>query len=115
MKGFELGEVSYVMNLVWSALCWEMFTVGVLGLLLKVSGLFANVLIMLSVPVIPAVAVVVLHDEINGVKVISMVLAVWGFASFAYQQYLDEMKVKDGDGDGSIASVDVPLVEREIE
>ncbi|XP_019169802.1 PREDICTED: probable purine permease 9 [Ipomoea nil] len=107
MRGFQLGQVSYVMTLVWEALCWEMFTVGVLGLLLKVSGLFANVLIMLSVPVVPAAAVVVLHDEMNGVKVISMVLAVWGFLSFAYDEYLEETKEKDENEPS-----EVPLVER---
>nr|GMD09205.1 probable purine permease 9 [Ipomoea batatas] len=113
MRGFQLGEVSYVMTLVWAAVCWEMFTVGVLGLLLKVSGLFANVLIMLSVPVVPAAAVVVLHDQMSGVKVISMVLAVWGFLSFAYEEYVKEMKEKDENENGvGNAPSQVPLVER---
>nr|GMD11598.1 probable purine permease 9 [Ipomoea batatas] len=113
MRGFQLGEMSYVMTLVWAAVCWEMFTVGVLGLLLKVSGLFANVLIMLSVPVVPAAAVVVLHDQISGVKVISMVLAVWGFLSFAYEEYVKEMKEKDENENGvGNAPSQVPLVER---
>ncbi|XP_031131963.1 purine permease 21-like [Ipomoea triloba] len=113
MRGFQLGEVWYVMTLVCAALSWEMFTVGVLGLLLKVSGLFANVLIMLSVPVVPAAGVLVLHDQMNGVKVISMVLAVWGFLSFAYDEYVEEKKEKDENenGDGNAPS-EVPLVER---
>nr|GLL28963.1 probable purine permease 9 [Ipomoea trifida]GMD11597.1 probable purine permease 9 [Ipomoea batatas] len=109
MRGFQLGEVWYVMTLVCAALSWEMFTVGVLGLLLKVSGLFANVLIMLSVPVVPAAGVLVLHDQMNGVKVISMVLAVWGFLSFAYEEYVKEKKEKD---ENENAPSEVPLVER---
>nr|GMD09204.1 probable purine permease 9 [Ipomoea batatas] len=74
-----------------------------------VSGLFANVLIMLSVPVVPAAGVLVLHDQMNGVKVISMVLAVWGFLSFAYEEYVKEKKEKD---ENENAPSEVPLVER---
>ncbi|RVW15605.1 putative purine permease 11 [Vitis vinifera] len=34
----------------------------------------------------------VFHDEMNGVKVIAMLLAFWGFASYIYQNYLDDRK-----------------------
>nr|XP_023905659.1 probable purine permease 10 [Quercus suber] len=34
------------------------------------------------------------HDKIGGIKVISMVLAIWGFVSYVYQQYLDDLKSK---------------------
>ncbi|KAL0010751.1 hypothetical protein SO802_005859 [Lithocarpus litseifolius] len=34
------------------------------------------------------------HDKIDGVKAISMVLAIWGFISYFYQHYLDDSESK---------------------
>ncbi|KAG9140638.1 hypothetical protein Leryth_006838 [Lithospermum erythrorhizon] len=72
---------------------WQAFSVGCIGLIFKVSALFSNVIGMLSLPVAPVAAVIIFHDKMDGVKVISMVLAVWGFASYIYQHYLDD-KIK---------------------
>ncbi|KAK8580559.1 hypothetical protein V6N12_070825 [Hibiscus sabdariffa] len=66
MDGYALGKASYVNTLVWTA-------VGALG-----------------VPIAPLAAMIVFHDQMNGIKGISMALAVWGFLSYVYQQYLDE-------------------------
>jgi hypothetical protein len=33
--------------------------------------------------------VMVFHDKMNGVKIIAMLISIWGFASYVYQQYLD--------------------------
>ena len=32
----------------------------------------------------------------NGMKVIATVLAIWGFASYVYQHYLDESRPENG-------------------
>ncbi|XP_075103131.1 purine permease 21-like [Nicotiana tabacum] len=69
MQDFELGEVSYVMILFW------------------ISSLGAPLIQILSVTII-------FPDKMSGVKAISIVLAIWGFSSYAYQQYLDEQKHK---------------------
>ncbi|KAG9153332.1 hypothetical protein Leryth_018047 [Lithospermum erythrorhizon] len=92
-KDYRLGNVGYVMTLVWTAVSWQAFSVGCIGLVFKVSALFSNVIGMLSLPVAPVAAVIIFHDKMDGVKVISMVLAVWGFASYIYQHYLDD-KIK---------------------
>nr|GMD08241.1 probable purine permease 10 isoform X2 [Ipomoea batatas] len=42
----------------------------------------------------PVLAVFILNDKMNGVKVVSMVLAIWGFVSYIYQHYLDDLKAK---------------------
>jgi hypothetical protein len=38
--------------------------------------------------------VVFFNEKMNGIKAISLVLAVWGFISYVYQQYLDESENK---------------------
>ena len=58
------------------------------------SSLFFNVISVLGLPVIPVLAVIFFHEKMNGVKAISMVLAIWGFISYFYQPYLDDSKSK---------------------
>ncbi|KAI3697515.1 hypothetical protein L6452_30608 [Arctium lappa] len=94
MEGFESGKVSYVMNLVWTAISWQVFAFGCTGLIFKVSSLFSNVISTLGVPIVPVLAVVFFHEKMNGVKVIALLLAIWGFTSYIYQHYLDDLKEK---------------------
>ena len=58
------------------------------------SSLFSNVISVLGLPVIPVLAVIFFHEKLDGVKVISMVLAIWGFISYFYQNYLDDSESK---------------------
>jgi len=94
MEDFELGEFLYVSTLVWAAIAWQIFTFGTVGLIHEVSSLFSNVISSLGLPVIPVLAVIFFHDEMDGVKAIAMVLAIWGFISYFYQHYLDDSKSK---------------------
>ncbi|KAL2518201.1 Drug/metabolite transporter superfamily protein [Abeliophyllum distichum] len=92
IKGFQEGRVSYVMILVWTAITWQISSVGLLGLIFEVSSLFSNVISTVSLPIIPILAVVFFHDKMDGVKVMALLLAIWGFLSYVYQHYLDEFK-----------------------
>ncbi|KAL9251012.1 Purine permease 21-like protein [Drosera capensis] len=94
MRNYEEGTASYVLTLVWIALAWAIAVTGILGLIFEVSSLFSNVISTLGLPLVPAFAVVFLHNTMNGVKVISLVLALWGFFSYIYQNYLDDVKGK---------------------
>ncbi|KAF8380643.1 hypothetical protein HHK36_028133 [Tetracentron sinense] len=94
MDGFGTGRVSYVMVLVWTAVAWQIAAVGVVGLIFVVSSLFSNVISTVALALLPIAAVVVFHDKMDGVKVIVMLLAIWGFASYIYQNYLDDIEVK---------------------
>lgn len=113
MGEFELGKVSYIMTLVWEAISWQVFSVGAVGLIFEVSSLFSNVISTLGLPIVPVLAVFVFHDKMDGVKVIAMLLAIWGFVSYIYQHYLDDLnsKAKTGSQNGNGAS-EVSLVER---
>ncbi|XP_021280170.1 probable purine permease 11 isoform X1 [Herrania umbratica] len=94
MEDFNSGRVSYVLTLVWTAVTWQVCAVGVVGLIFVVSSLFSNVISTLSLAVTPLAALVVFHDKMNGVKVIAMLLALCGFASYIYQNYLDDKKAR---------------------
>lgn len=89
MGSFRPGEVSYVMNLAWTAVTWQVYSVGMVGLIIEVSSLFSNVIGVLGLPIVPVFAVLLFGEKMDGVKAVAMVLAVWGFASYAYQNYLE--------------------------
>ncbi|XVF25522.1 hypothetical protein REPUB_Repub13aG0219900 [Reevesia pubescens] len=93
MDGYALGKTSYVMTLVWTAIAWQVAIFGGVALVFELSALFANVIGALGMPITPISAMIVFHDKMSVTKGISMVLAIWGFVSYAYQQYLDDRKL----------------------
>ncbi|CAK7350259.1 unnamed protein product [Dovyalis caffra] len=94
MDGYTTGKVSYVMNLVGTAISWQLFAIGSVGLIFDVSSLFSNAISVLGLPIVPVLAVFVFNDKLGGVKAISLLLAIWGFISYAYQHYLDDRNCK---------------------
>ncbi|KAF7803196.1 purine permease 21-like isoform X1 [Senna tora] len=92
MEGYEMGKASYLLNLTWTAILWKLFSLGSVGLIFEVSSLFSNAIIVLGLPIVPILAIIFFHEKMHGIKAISMVLAVWGFISYVYQQYLDDCK-----------------------
>ncbi|XP_074318784.1 putative purine permease 11 [Silene latifolia] len=90
MDNFHAGKVSYVMTLVWTDVCWQVASVGVVGLIFLVPSLFSNVISTVALAVAPIASVIVFHDKMNDVKIIAMLLALFGFACYIYQNYIDE-------------------------
>ena len=56
MEEFELGKVSYIMTLVWTAIMWEVSAIGCVGLIFEVSSLFSNAISVLGLPIVPVLA-----------------------------------------------------------
>ncbi|KAL1328249.1 hypothetical protein AAHE18_13G360500 [Arachis hypogaea] len=90
IEEYEMGKVSYLLTLSFSAICWNFFNIGCVGLIFETSSLLSNSIVVLGLPIIPILAVFVFHDIMHGIKAISLVLAVWGFLSYLYQYYLDD-------------------------
>ncbi|KAL4600252.1 hypothetical protein ACB092_11G185300 [Castanea dentata] len=65
---FAGERVSYVMTLVWTAVAWQVCSVGV-------------VLFIASVAITPIASIIVFHDKMNGIMEIAMLLVFWSFAS----------------------------------
>lgn len=47
-----------------------------------------------GLPFVPVLAVIFFKENMEGIKVIATVLALWGFASYLYQHYLDDLESK---------------------
>lgn len=94
MDGFTAGRLSYVMTLVGTAVSWQVCSVGVVGLIFLVSALFSNVISTLSLALTPIAAVIFFHDKMNGIKIIALLMSIWGFVTYIYQNYLDDLKVR---------------------
>ncbi|KZV32074.1 putative purine permease 10 [Dorcoceras hygrometricum] len=107
MKEYKSGKVSYVMNLLWTAVAWQAFGVGCIGLIFKISSLFSNVISIFGLPLAPILSVIFLRDKLTGLKGISMILALWGFVSYMYQHYLDDLEVKRRNQTSDIEDVSV--------
>ncbi|KAL8253940.1 hypothetical protein R6Q59_032161 [Mikania micrantha] len=106
MDSFGKGGMAYVMTLVWTAVAWQVCSVGVVGLIFVVSSLFSNVISTLSLALTPLAALAVFHDQMNGVKIIAMLMGLWGFCTYIYQNYLDDLeaKRKQTDATGAVLS-----------
>ncbi|CAN0921688.1 Purine permease 21 [Linum grandiflorum] len=92
IERFAMGRVSYVMTLVWTAICWQVYSIGCVGLIFEVSSLFSNVIATFGLPLVPVLAVFFFRDRMDGLKAVAMVLALWGFVSYVYQHYLDHRR-----------------------
>ncbi|KAL5577158.1 hypothetical protein UlMin_018857 [Ulmus minor] len=101
MNLFELGKVSYVMTLAWTAIVWQVFAIGSVGLIVEVSSLFSNVISVLGLPVVPVLSIFFFQEKMDGLKATAMVLAIWGFISYAYQNYLDSYDSKTQNRDSN--------------
>ncbi|GLU13937.1 hypothetical protein SLE2022_305400 [Rubroshorea leprosula] len=95
MEGYSLGKVSYAMTLVWTAICWQIFTIGAVALIFEVSALFCNAISVVGFPLVPVIAVFVFHDKFDGIKAISLVLAIWGFISYGYEHFVEDRMSKN--------------------
>ncbi|KAL6843947.1 hypothetical protein ACP4OV_026518 [Aristida adscensionis] len=90
MDGYRKGRAAYAMTLAWTAAAWQLCTLGMMGLVAAVSSLFTNVISTVAMPLSPVVAVIVLGDRLDGVKLIAMLIGIWGLLSYVYQHYLDD-------------------------
>ncbi|XP_062186030.1 probable purine permease 11 [Phragmites australis] len=94
MDRFKSGQFSYLMTLVWTSVSWQVASVGMVGLIFEVSSLFSNVISTFALPIAPLFGVMIFHDKMNGVKIIAMLISLWGFVSYVYQHYLDDKKAR---------------------
>jgi hypothetical protein len=94
MDMFKCDQFSYLMTLVWSSLSWQVASLGMVDLIFQVSLLFSNVIGTFAIPIIPFFGMMVFHDKMNGVKIIAMLVSIWGFVSYVYHHYLEDKKAR---------------------
>ncbi|XP_019189316.1 PREDICTED: probable purine permease 9 [Ipomoea nil] len=92
MEDYKQGVLAYNLDLFFTAVANQVYIVSSYTLTFKVSSLFSNVVIRLATPLTPLLSMLFLNEEMSGLKVMSLLLSVWGFASYIYQQYLDDLE-----------------------
>ncbi|KAG9450757.1 hypothetical protein H6P81_010722 [Aristolochia fimbriata] len=81
---FELGPVKYYMVVVFSAIIWQCFFLGMVGVVSSSSSLHAGVIIAAFIPVTEVLGVIFFHEKFSAEKGVSLALSLWGFASYLY-------------------------------
>ncbi|GFP81877.1 purine permease 3 [Phtheirospermum japonicum] len=83
-KSYALGETRYYLVVVWSAILWQCFFLGIIGVIFYSSSLLSGIMITVLLPVTELLAVVFYHEKFQPEKGISLFLSLWGFISYFY-------------------------------
>lgn len=91
-RDYELGEAKYYLVVIWSAIVWQCFFLGVVGVIHYASSLFSGVVISVLLPVTEVLAVIFYHEKFQAEKGISLFLSLWGFVSYFWGDIKDSRK-----------------------
>ncbi|MQM20625.1 hypothetical protein Taro_053649 [Colocasia esculenta] len=81
---YDLGEAMYYLVLTTGAVSWQVFNLGLLGIISCSSSLLAGIVVALLLPVTEVMAVLLFHEKFDGGKGIALALSLWGFISYWY-------------------------------
>ncbi|KAL8167045.1 hypothetical protein V2J09_008544 [Rumex salicifolius] len=84
IKEYELGEGNYILVIIFSAVVWQFFYVGALGVIHFGSSLLSGIIIAACLPVTEILAVIFYKEKFQSEKAVSLLLSVWGFVSYFY-------------------------------
>ncbi|KAI3685247.1 hypothetical protein L6452_34485 [Arctium lappa] len=92
---FGLGETKYYIIMCVSALIWQCFFLGAIGVIFCASSLLSGIIIAVLLPVTEVLAVVFYKEKFQAEKGVALVLSLWGFASYFYGEYKLTKNSKD--------------------
>ncbi|XP_060173292.1 purine permease 3-like [Lycium barbarum] len=93
-KQFNLGEARYYIVVVWSAIIWQCFFVGVVGVIYLSSSLMSGVIISVLLPVTEVLGVIFFNEKFSSEKGLSLFISLWGFVSYFYGEFKQTKKEK---------------------
>lgn len=93
-RNYELGEATYYVVLVASAILWQFFFLGAIGVIFCGSSLLSGVVIATLLPVTESLAVLFFHERFQVEKGVSLTLSLWGFISYFYGELQEVKKMK---------------------
>ncbi|KAI5435673.1 purine permease 3 [Lathyrus oleraceus] len=93
-REFKLGETKYYVVLVWSAIMWQFFFLGVIGVIFCSSSLLSGVIIAAFLPITEVLAVIVYKESFQAEKGVALALSLWGFVSYFYDEIKEARKTK---------------------
>ncbi|TXG52718.1 hypothetical protein EZV62_021887 [Acer yangbiense] len=93
-REFELGEGRYYVLAVGSALIFQCFFLGAVGVIFCASSLLSGIIITVLLPVTEVLAVIFYHEKFQAEKGVSLVLSLWGLISYFYGEIKQNKKKK---------------------
>ncbi|CAA7031750.1 unnamed protein product, partial [Microthlaspi erraticum] len=88
MNGFSKGKGLYVMALVGQAVSWQVYWVGIVGLVFSVSSVLSNVISVITWPIVSVLIVIFfkfMDDEVDVFKGVALVTAAFSAAAYFYR------------------------------
>ncbi|KAK4280779.1 hypothetical protein QN277_012357 [Acacia crassicarpa] len=86
-REFGLGETKYYVVAVCTAIIWQIYLLGAIGVIFCASSLFTGVITTVMLPVNEVLAVIFFRENFTAEKGVSLVLSLWGFLSYFYGEY----------------------------
>lgn len=83
-REFGLGETKYYVVLLCSAIIWQGFFMGAVGVIFCGSSLLSAIVIAVLLPVTEILAVIFYKEKFQPEKGVSLALSLWGFLSYFY-------------------------------
>lgn len=91
---YELGKAVYYLTLVSSAILWQLFFLGAIGVSCLASALLSGIVIATLLPVTESLGVLFFHERFQVEKGVALTLSLWGFLSYFYGELLEIKKRK---------------------
>ncbi|KAK9930364.1 hypothetical protein M0R45_027403 [Rubus argutus] len=114
-RKFDLGETTYYVVLVVSAIVWQGFFLGAIGIIFCASSLLSGIVISVLLPITEVLAVIFYHEKFQAEKGVSLVLSLWGFVSYFYGEIKHskeskEIKEKENNKDSTTPDTENPQI-----
>ncbi|XWS25333.1 hypothetical protein CRYUN_Cryun27aG0060200 [Craigia yunnanensis] len=93
-REFELGETKYYVVAIVSAIVWQCFFLGVIGVIFCASSLLSAILLAVLLPVTEILAVIFYKEDFQAEKGVALALSLWGFVSYLYGEIKQNKKKK---------------------
>ncbi|KAG8493994.1 hypothetical protein CXB51_011431 [Gossypium anomalum] len=93
-REFDLGETKYYMVVISSAIIWQCFFLGGIGVVFCASSLLSGILVSFLLPVTELLAVIFFNETFQAEKCVSLALSLWGFPSYFYGDIKQSKKKK---------------------
>ncbi|CAH2034138.1 unnamed protein product [Thlaspi arvense] len=93
-RDFKLGETMFYVVAVFSAIIWQGFFLGAIGLIFCASSLVSGIMISVLLPITEVLAVIFYHEKFQAEKGLSLALSLWGFVSYFYGEIKAEKDKK---------------------
>ncbi|XP_065871220.1 purine permease 1-like [Euphorbia lathyris] len=89
---YELGRSKYAAVIFCSAVLWQCFFMGAIGVIFCGSSLLSGIIIAALLPVTETLAVLLYDETFRVEKGLSLVLSIWGFISYFYGEFKHSKK-----------------------